>query len=88
MRVGVVEGIAGAGTETGRDTGTGTGPDFPGMRNRASNSCGEPAAHVVEDASVAGSAVTGSGVLAVAAIGGGVDARRRRRSSAAEIDAA
>jgi hypothetical protein len=73
---------------TGREVGTGTAPDLPGIFNRASKSW------VLPDAAGATSAVpgpasgssTGSGVDAVAAIGGGVEASSRRRSSAAEMD--
>lgn len=68
----------------GAGAATGTEPVVPGIRRRASKSCDELAAQV---AAVCGdSACSGSGVLDMAAIGGGVEASKRRRSSAAEIE--
>ncbi|HEV3385480.1 MAG TPA: hypothetical protein VG097_11745 [Gemmata sp.] len=94
VRLGVDNGTAGTGVVAGREAGTGTGPDFPGILSRASNSWCEL---VVQDVVVtdgvsvekaAESRLSTSGVLAVAAMGGGVDASSRRRSSAAEIEGA
>ena len=78
----VATGTAGAAVRAG---GTGTDPDFPGIRSRAKSSWAM-GAHVAGGSAGVGSSSIGSGVLAVAATGGGVEARRRRRSSAAEMD--
>jgi hypothetical protein len=76
------------GIETGRGVGTGIGPDFPGMRRRASKSfAGVETVAVADEDSVELAGVStpsaGAGVAAAAAMGGGVEASNRRRSSAA-----
>ena len=88
----VREGSGSVATGTGevvgwRVVGTGTGPDLPGMRNRARSSWALPGAQVVGGSAGCGSSGTGSasGMLAVAAIGGGVEASKRLRNSAAVI---
>jgi hypothetical protein len=92
VRLGVDTGTAGTAGTAEREAGTGIGPDFPGILSRASNSACEPFVHEVvvtggvSVVMVAKSMFSISGVLAVAAIGGGVDARSRRRNSAAEIE--
>src|SRR5439155_11110249 len=66
-----------------RAVGTGMDPDFvPGIRSRESRSWPGLFQRRAGDSEVS----FGSDVEAVAATGGGVEARSRRRSSAAEID--
>jgi hypothetical protein len=95
-----VSGAVGKGATTERGGGgTGTAPDLPGIRNRASKSVelerlggGATAGVGVGCGDTAGGAgsicaANSSGVSPLAAAnGGGADANNRRRNSAAEIE--